>query len=250
MDLGGRKQHRAWQRRKPRSLRHRGIGQRDEYARPADYASAWTDTQGNLWLFGGQGFDAEDNYGPLNDLWTYSPSANEWTWMDGSNLASQPGSYGTLGVPSPSNTPGDRNSAAAWTDKSGNFWLYGGDATSGRDSVLFYYSDLWEYQSPATTPPVLTTPTVTVTPGASSITTAQSLTVTITVSGSGGTATWPSHPHQRQLHIRRDNAVQRFGTITVPAGALAIGSDTLTAAYTPDSGSSSTITRRRERTLL
>ena len=206
------------------------------------YASAWKDTQGNLWLFGGQGFDAKDNYGPLNDLWTYSPSANEWTWMDGSDLASQPGSYGTLGVPSPSNTPGDRNSAAAWTDKSGNFWLYGGDATSGGDSVLFYYSDLWEYQSPATTPPVLTTPTVTVTPGASSITTAQSLTVTIGVSGGSGNPTpTGSVTLSSGSYISAATAlVSGSAMITIPAGSLATSTDTLTATYTPDSASSST----------
>jgi len=202
-------------------------------------ASAWTDTQGNLWLFGGQGFDSAGNYGSLNDLWTYSPSANEWTWMDGSNLRSQYGSYGTLGVASPSNTPGYRNSAAAWTDKSGNFWLYGGDATSGGDSVLFYYSDLWEYGSPTATTPVLTTPTVTVTPGSSSITTAQSLTVTIGVSGNPtptGTVTLTSGSFTSAATTLTSGSA----TITVPAGSLATGTDTLTVSYAPDSSSSST----------
>ncbi len=140
-------------------------------------ASAWTDIQGNLWLFGGEGIDSAGNLGPLNDLWTYSPSANEWTWMDGSNLASQYGSYGTLGVASPSNTPGDRNSAAAWTDKSGNFWLYGGDAPGAGDSIVFYYSDLWEYQSSAVTVmPAAATPTFNV-PGGN-----YSSTQTVTIS--------------------------------------------------------------------
>lgn len=35
-------------------------------------AGTWTDHSGNLWLFGGSGYDAQGNYGYLNDLWQYS----------------------------------------------------------------------------------------------------------------------------------------------------------------------------------
>jgi hypothetical protein len=76
----------------------------------------------------------------------------------------------------------------------------------------------------------------------SSITTTQSLTVTISVSGSGtpnpptgsivlssGSYTSASTPLSAGVAV-----------ITVPAGSLAAGSDTLTATYTPDSSSSST----------
>jgi N-acetylneuraminic acid mutarotase len=204
--------------------------------------SAWTDTQGNLWLFGGQGFDSAGNFGALNDLWTYSPSANKWTWMDGSNLASQSGSYGTLGVASPSNTPGDRNSAAAWTDKSGNFWLYGGGAPAAVELLVYYYSDLWKYQLSAATTPVLTTPTVTVTPGSSSITTAQSLMVNIRVSGGSGnpTPTGSVTLSSGSYTSATTTLTSGSATITVPASSLATGTDTLTVSYTPDSSSSST----------
>ena len=112
-------------------------------------ASSWTDTSGNLWLFGGSGL--------LNQLWKFSPSTNEWTWMTGSNIPPQMagindpqqsgGIYGTLGVPSPSNTPGRRSSAVNWTDKSGNFWLFGGSGYIGQESGAL--NDLWEF-SPAT----------------------------------------------------------------------------------------------------
>jgi hypothetical protein len=40
-----------------------------------DEVSSWTDSSGNLWLFGGYGFDANGNYGYLNDLWRYQLSA-------------------------------------------------------------------------------------------------------------------------------------------------------------------------------
>ncbi|NVM52731.1 MAG: hypothetical protein HWN66_03425 [Candidatus Helarchaeota archaeon] len=36
------------------------------------YSVSWTDTAGNLWLFGGDGYD-NASVGLLNDLWKYSP---------------------------------------------------------------------------------------------------------------------------------------------------------------------------------
>ena len=48
-------------------------------------ASNWTDSSGNLWLFGGQGYDINGVNSILNDLWQFNPSANEWTWIGGSN---------------------------------------------------------------------------------------------------------------------------------------------------------------------
>jgi hypothetical protein len=40
----------------------------------------WSDcTTGNLWLFGGFGYDVNGGLGPLNDLWQYNLSNNVWT---------------------------------------------------------------------------------------------------------------------------------------------------------------------------
>jgi hypothetical protein len=36
-------------------------------------AVGWTDTDGNLWLFGGFGYDRHGAEGYLNDLWKYEP---------------------------------------------------------------------------------------------------------------------------------------------------------------------------------
>jgi N-acetylneuraminic acid mutarotase len=36
--------------------------------------SSWTDSSGNLWLFGGFGYDSAGNLNYLNDLWQYDPS--------------------------------------------------------------------------------------------------------------------------------------------------------------------------------
>ena len=85
-----------------------------------------------------------------------------------------------------------------------------------------------------------TTPTVMVSASPSSITTAQSTTVTVTVSGTGatptGSVTLSSGSYNSGAKTLTNGSVQ----ITVPGSSLATAADTLTAAYTPDAGSSST----------
>jgi N-acetylneuraminic acid mutarotase len=110
-----------------------------------DLASQWTDNEGNLWLFGGQGQDTNPIYGLLNDLWRYNPATNQWTWMNGSTTsAGATAVFGTLGTSAQGNQPGGRNAAVSWTDNSGNFWLFGGGGLdAGGESD--YLNDLWEY---------------------------------------------------------------------------------------------------------
>jgi hypothetical protein len=36
-------------------------------------AVSWIDPSGNLWLFGGWGYDSTNTLGDLNDLWRYQP---------------------------------------------------------------------------------------------------------------------------------------------------------------------------------
>jgi hypothetical protein len=83
------------------------------------------------------------------------------------------------------------------------------------------------------------TPTVTVTPSPSTITTAQGLTVTVTLTGTPvptGLVTVANGSYTSSAMALTGGVA----TINVPAGSLAVGSDTLTASYTPDSASSST----------
>jgi len=103
---------------------------------------SWIDSSGNLWLFGGDGFDSAGTQGDLNDLWKFD-GAN-WTWVSGSNVITQPGVYGTKGIPSSSSVPGTRFQAVSWIDKSGNLWLLGG---IGRDSAGAQgnLNDLWKF---------------------------------------------------------------------------------------------------------
>jgi len=95
-------------------------------------ACEWKDQQGNFWLYGG----TMNVYG---DLWRYNPLTNEWTWMTGTGLPNPSPNYGTRGVPSPTNAPGERGfGVLTWTDNSGNLWLFGGYSTG-------YLNDLWKY---------------------------------------------------------------------------------------------------------
>jgi N-acetylneuraminic acid mutarotase len=120
-----------------------------------DSVTASTDGSGNFWLFGGSGYDSAGNQGLLNDLWKLSPSTSEWTWISGSSTlicqvpsgcASQPGVYGTLGMPAAGNTPGGRFSASSLTDSNGNLWLFGGaENGSGIGGGIVDLNDLWEF---------------------------------------------------------------------------------------------------------
>jgi N-acetylneuraminic acid mutarotase len=107
-------------------------------------AVSWADATGNFWLFGGQGYDSAGALDELNDLWKYN--AGEWTWMGGSNVVNQPGTYGTQGIAAPSNVPGARQSAVSWADAAGDIWLFGGlGCTSPGTGCNF--NDLWKYSA-------------------------------------------------------------------------------------------------------
>lgn len=107
------------------------------------WSTAWTDAVGSLWLFGGNGVPAAGAAGRLNDLWKFDPATSEWTWVKGSNAVDQPGVYGTQGVSDPGNTPGSRQSAAGWTEPTGNLWLFGGNMI--QSGTVGQMNDLWKY---------------------------------------------------------------------------------------------------------
>lgn len=111
-------------------------------------AVSWKDSNGNFWLFGGQGLDANGVFGSFNDLWEFSPSSKEWTWMSGGSAINGKGVYGALGAAASGNVPGARDNAVSWADSSGNLWLFGGLGydSAGMENDL---NDLWKF-SPST----------------------------------------------------------------------------------------------------
>lgn len=122
-------------------------------------AVLWVDASGNVWLFGGFGFDSAGTGSPaggtpqgaiLNDLWEFT--GGQWIWISGGNLANQTGVYGTAATSNVStgaaaNVPGSRWGAAGWSDANSNLWFYGG---WGYGSVTTdptgFLDDIWEYQ--------------------------------------------------------------------------------------------------------
>jgi N-acetylneuraminic acid mutarotase len=106
-------------------------------------AVSWTDSSGNLWLFGGGGYDSAGTFGFLNDLWRFDGS--KWTWVNGANTVNQAGVYGTQGSASPSNVPGARETALTWTDSSGNLWLLGGYGLDAAGFSVGHLNDLWKF---------------------------------------------------------------------------------------------------------
>jgi N-acetylneuraminic acid mutarotase len=119
----------------------RGVGSPTNVPGARSEAISWTDTAGNLWLFGGLGYDSSGAGGNLNDLWEYTPSTQQWRWVSGANTANAPGTYGTLGVGSTTNVPGARSGAVSWTDTAGDLWLFGGLPESNGLPL----NDLWKY---------------------------------------------------------------------------------------------------------
>jgi N-acetylneuraminic acid mutarotase len=132
------------------------LGTPDSASHPGSrlFATSWTDSSGNLWLFGGEGYDSVGTLGLLDDLWEFNPSTREWAWMGGSSTIPNTdwpltqggpiGVYGTLGTPDPANHPGGRYGGFGWVDGSGKLWLYGGlgwDANGNQGTL----NDLWEY---------------------------------------------------------------------------------------------------------
>jgi hypothetical protein len=114
----------------------------------------------------------------------------------------------------------------------------------GATTIQAYATELNYGQSPTTTANYtvlpMSTPTLTVTPGSTSITTAQTLSVAVAVSGGSGNPI-PTGSVILTGGGYTSAAVTLSGgtaTINIPAGSLAVGNDSLTVSYSPDSTSS------------
>ena len=127
----------------------KGVAAATNVPRARDGGVTWTDSNGNLWLFGGFAGYVQDLVAGdwLNDLWKYSPASGAWTWVSGSNTIDAQGVYGTKGVAAPTNVPGARSNEMSWTDADGNLWLFGGAGTDATSNFIAF-NDIWKF-SPA-----------------------------------------------------------------------------------------------------
>jgi hypothetical protein len=107
--------------------------------------ATWIDSSGNFWLFGGSVYgDSINNY-LYNDLWTYSATTGQWTWVSGSSMPKGAATYGVKGVAAQGNVPSARSSSVTWTDTAGNLWLFGGIAYAG--TITADLDDLWRFNT-------------------------------------------------------------------------------------------------------
>jgi len=140
-------------------------------------AAGWTDNSGNLWLFGGEGWELTGNPtpatldAPMNDLWVcpifgdqcqwqlvgaYDPTVVGTTTVGALIIANaqnenQGGVYGV----GPGAVPGGRYGAATWTDNAGNLWMFGGNGNNASSRGLL--NDLWEFNASSFNSGTLTT---------------------------------------------------------------------------------------------
>jgi hypothetical protein len=104
----------------------------------------WLDKSGNLWLYGGFGYDASSNYGDLSDLWKYNLTTNQWVWVKGTNIKNQLPIYGSMNTPVASNRPGAMGIGGCWVDSIGNLWL-GNSYGTNQVATDFYVNIMWRY---------------------------------------------------------------------------------------------------------
>jgi N-acetylneuraminic acid mutarotase len=109
------------------------------------YAS-WTDGE-DYFMFGGSGFaQSATVYNLLADIWKYNTTTNTWTWLKGTNIATQSAStgiYGVKGVESSTNAPGARTGMHIWYVNN-VLYMFGGYAYDANGSPSLA-NDLWKY---------------------------------------------------------------------------------------------------------
>jgi YVTN family beta-propeller protein len=137
--------------------------------------------------------------------------------------------------------------ASALTNGSATISIPAGSLATGTDTLTVIYTpdanSSANYNSSSGTATVTvtlpppTTPAVTAAPTPSTITTAQALSVAVTVTGTGATPTGTVQLTGGGYTSANIDLVSGAATISIPAGSLNEGADTLTVAYTPDANS-------------
>lgn len=104
---------------------------------PRMKTAVWYDAAANkLWLYGGYGADTTGaRGGGLADMWNYDIKKDVWTWISGTDALYSDSEYGIIDRETEISHPGYRYGAITWQDRSGNFWLYGGQNRLSGNSI-------------------------------------------------------------------------------------------------------------------
>lgn len=82
----------------------------------------------------------------LNDLWSWDPIVQQWTWLSGNKVGNTNGRYGTMGAASPINVPGSRMAhSMAMDSNTKKIYLFGGEGIGKSTSTSGLLNDLWEW---------------------------------------------------------------------------------------------------------
>ena len=177
-----------------------------------------------------------------------SITTSQSTTLTGTVTGGTPTGYSTTGTPAPAVTgtvtfknSGTTVGSCTLSSGSCSTSVSGSTLGIGADSITAVFSGSGTYPSSTSTAQTVTvtgssktTPTVTVTPAHSTITTAQTDQVTVTVSGSSPTPTGTVTLTSGSYNSGPTTLSGGSASITIPAGQLAVGSDTLTATYSGD----------------
>lgn len=110
-------------------------------------AATWTDLNGNLWMFGGEGLDNQkinilfhrDKL--LSDIWKFNVKTNSWAFEGGFKEGERHALYGPRGKSSIEYLPGPRYAPTFWTYNN-KLYLYGGRGHNANNQTALL-SDLW-----------------------------------------------------------------------------------------------------------
>lgn len=184
---------------------------------------------------------------PMNPTVTVTPASGSITVTQ--SLVVSIAVSGTNGMPSGSvvlSSGSYTSSATSLSLGSASITISAGSLATGTDTLTAKYmpdsASNSAYNSASGTATVTvnqaaSTPTVTVTPAAGTILSTQGLSVSVAVSGSGAVPTGSVVLSSGSYTSSAAALSSGSATILIPAGSLSAGSDTLTAKYTPDSGS-------------
>jgi hypothetical protein len=97
----------------------------------------WKDSAGDFYFMNGSTYYSGAN--DHNDVWRYNSTSDEWTWISGTQLTNDPGSYNASCM---NGTPAGRGEdKSAYRDLHGKVWLFGGTTATINDN----FNDLWMY---------------------------------------------------------------------------------------------------------
>lgn len=137
-----------------------GVASGNSYPGCREGAATWVDKQGDLWMFGGSGFDNFSRgvfaqSGLLSDFWMFNTSSDQWVWIGGLSKSEGVPVFGEKGQPDLHNIPGPREGAVSFFFQE-TMWLFGG---AGHDVKQFdgILNDLWMYKQLKMTIPTLVT---------------------------------------------------------------------------------------------